>query len=196
MRAQIRPSIMMLVVLTVITGLIYPLLVTGIAQVVFPKQANGSLIMKNGQPVGSELIGQAFDDPKYFWGRLSATGTYPYNAFNAEALTASSGSNYGPLNPALLDMVKGRIDALKAADPNNTRPIPVDLVTASGSGLDPHISPAAAEYQVARVARARGLDESVVRQLVAQHTEGRDLGILGEPRVNVLELNLALDGLQ
>jgi K+-transporting ATPase ATPase C chain len=187
---------MMLVVLTVITGLIYPLLVTGIAQVVFPKQANGSLIMKNGQPVGSELIGQAFDDPKYFWGRLSATGTYPYNAFNAEALTASSGSNYGPLNPALLDMVKGRIDALKAADPNNTRPIPVDLVTASGSGLDPHISPAAAEYQVARVARARGLDESVVRQLVAQHTEGRDLGILGEPRVNVLELNLALDGLQ
>jgi len=196
MRAQIRPSIMMLVVLTVITGLIYPLLVTGIAQVVFPKQANGSLIMKNGQPIGSELIGQSFDDPKYFWGRLSATGTFPYNAFNAEALTASSGSNYGPLNPALLDMVKGRIDALKAADPNNTRPIPVDLVTASGSGLDPHISPAAAEYQVARVARARGLDESAVRQLVAQHTEGRDLGILGEPRVNVLELNLALDGVQ
>jgi K+-transporting ATPase ATPase C chain len=196
MRAQLRPSIMVLVVLTVITGLIYPLLVTGIAQVVFPKQANGSLILKNGQAVGSELIGQAFDDPKYFWGRLSATGTFPYNAFNAEALTASSGSNYGPLNPALLDMVQGRIDALKAADPNNTRPIPVDLVTASGSGLDPHISPAAAEYQVARVARARGLAESAVQQLVAQHTEGRDLGILGEPRVNVLELNLALDGVQ
>ena len=196
MRAQLRPSIMVLVVLTVITGLIYPLLVTGIAQVVFPKQANGSLIMKNGQPIGSELIGQAFDDPKYFWGRLSATGTFPYNAFNAEALTASSGSNYGPLNPALLQMVQGRIDALKAADPGNTQPIPVDLVTASGSGLDPHISPAAAAYQVARVARARGLDLSVVQQLVAQHTEGRDLGILGEPRVNVLELNLALDGLQ
>jgi K+-transporting ATPase ATPase C chain len=195
MSAQLRPALVSLALLTLITGLAYPLLVTGIAQVVFPQQANGSLIVKDGQVVGSSLIGQPFDDPKYFWGRLSATGTYPYNAFNAEALTASSGSNYGPLNPALLDMVQARIDALKAADPANTLPIPVDLVTASGSGLDPHISPAAAEYQVARVARARGLDESVVRQLVAQHTEGRDLGVLGEPRVNVLELNLALDAL-
>jgi potassium-transporting ATPase KdpC subunit len=196
MRAQLRPAIIVLALLTLITGLIYPLLVTVIAQVAFPAQANGSLIMKDGQAIGSRLIGQAFDDPKYFWGRLSATGTFPYNAFNAEALTASSGSNYGPLNPALLEMVQGRIDALKAADPDNAQPLPVDLVTASGSGLDPHISPAAAEYQVARVARARGLDVLTVRQLVAQHTEGRDLAVLGEPRVNVLELNLALDNVK
>jgi K+-transporting ATPase ATPase C chain len=196
MTNQLRPALVSLLLLTLITGIAYPLLVTGIAQVAFPRQANGSLIVKDGQVVGSSLIGQPFDDPKYFWGRLSATGTYPYNAFNAEALTASSGSNYGPLNPALLDMVQARIDALKAADPENTLPIPVDLVTASGSGLDPHISPAAAEYQVARVARARGLDESVVRQLVSQHTEGRALGVLGEPHVNVLELNLALDALK
>jgi K+-transporting ATPase ATPase C chain len=193
MRAQVKPAIIVLALLTLITGIIYPLVVTVIAQVAFPAQANGSLIMKDGQATGSRLIGQSFDDPKYFWGRLSATGTYPYNAFNAEALTASSGSNYGPLNPALLEMVQGRIDALKAADPDNTQPIPVDLVTASGSGLDPHISPAAADYQVARVARARGLDVSVLQQLVAQHIEGRDLGILGEPRVDVLDLNLALD---
>lgn len=193
MRAQLKPAIILLALLTLITGVIYPLIITVIAQVAFPNQANGSLIVKDGQPIGSSLIGQAFDEPKYFWGRLSATGTFPYNSFNAEALTASSGSNYGPLNPALLEMVQGRIDALKAADPTNTRSIPVDLVTASGSGLDPHISPAAAEYQVARVARSRGLDESVVRQLVNQHTQGRDLGVLGEPRVNVLELNLALD---
>ena len=190
MGTQIRASIIMLVILTVITGLIYPLAVTGLAQVLFPQQANGSLIMKNGQPIGSTLIGQPFDDPKYFWGRLSATGPVPYNA------AASSGSNLGPTNPALITEVQGRIDALKAADPANTQPIPVDLVTSSGSGLDPNISPAAADYQVARVAKARGLDESVVRQLVAQHTVGRDLGILGEPRVNVLELNLALDGLK
>jgi K+-transporting ATPase ATPase C chain len=195
MTSQLRPAIVALVLLTLITGLIYPLLVTGIAQVVFPRQANGSLIMKNGQPIGSELIGQSFDDPKYFWGRLSATGTYPYNAFNAEALTASSGSNYGPLNPALLEMVQARIDALKAADPNNTQPIPVDLVTASGSGLDPDISVAAALYQVPRVARVRGLGAETVRQLVNQHLEDRTFGILGEPRVNVLELNLALDAL-
>ena len=196
MRAQLKPAIIVLALLTLITGIIYPLIVTVIAQVAFPAQANGSLIMKDGQAIGSRLIGQQFDDPKYFWGRLSATGTYPYNAFNADALTASSGSNYGPLNPALLQMVQGRIDTLKAADPNNTQPIPVDLVTASGSGLDPHISPAAAAYQVARIARARGLDVSVVQQLVAQHTEGRDLAVLGEPRVNVLELNLALDATQ
>jgi K+-transporting ATPase ATPase C chain len=193
MRAQLKPAILILALLTLITGVIYPLVVTVIAQVAFPAQANGSLIVKDGQAIGSSLIGQSFDDPKYFWGRLSATGTFPYNSFNAENLTASSGSNYGPLNPALMEMVQGRIDALVAADPDNTRSIPVDLVTASGSGLDPHISPAAAEYQVARVARARGLDEVELRQLVAQHTQGRDLGVLGEPRVNVLELNLALD---
>jgi len=190
MRAQLKPAIIMLALLTLITGIVYPLVVMIIAQVAFPAQANGSLIMKDGQAIGSRLIGQSFNDPKYFWGRLSATGSFPYNA------GASSGSNYGPLNPALLQMVQGRFDALKAADPANTQLIPVDLVTASGSGLDPHISPAAAEYQVTRVARVRGLDEAVVRQLVAQHTEGRDLGVLGEPRVNVLELNLALDTTQ
>jgi len=191
---QFRPAIVALVILTVITGIIYPLVVTGIAQVVFPYQANGSIILgKDGKPLGSELIGQQFDDPKYFWGRLSATGPVPYTAFNADKLTGSSGSNYGPLNPALTDAVQARIDALKAADPTNTLAIPVDLVTASGSGLDPQISPAAAEYQVSRVARARGMDVARVRELVAQHTEGRTFGILGEPRVNVLELNLALD---
>ncbi len=195
MRAQLRPALVSLALLTLLTGLIYPLLVTGLAQLIFPRQANGSLIVQNGQIVGSTLIGQAFDDPKYFWGRLSATGTYPYNAFNAENLTASSGSNYGPLNPALMAMVQARLDALKQADPTNTRPIPVDLVTASASGLDPHISPAAAAYQLDRVARARGLDPAVVQQLIDQHTQGRDLGLLGEPRVNVLELNLALDAL-
>jgi K+-transporting ATPase ATPase C chain len=195
-RGQFRPAIVALVILTIITGIIYPLVMTGIAQVIFPYQANGSIILgKDGKPLGSELIGQQFDDPKYFWGRLSATGPVPYTAFNADKLTGSSGSNYGPLNPALKDAVQARIDALKAADPSNTALIPVDLVTASGSGLDPHISPAAAEYQVARVAKARGLDVAQVRDLVAQHTEGRQLGFLGEPRVNVLELNLALDQL-
>ncbi len=193
MRAQLRPAIVSLALLTLITGLIYPLVVTGVAQAVFPHQANGSLITRKGQAIGSELIGQPFDDSKYFWGRLSATSPYPYNAFDAQTQTGSSGSNYGPLNPALTDAVKARIQALKAADPGNTAPIPVDLVTASGSGLDPDISPAAALYQVPRVARARGLSEEAVRQLVDQNTEGRQLGILGEPRVNVLELNLALD---
>jgi len=190
MRTLIRPAIVLFLVLTVITGLIYPLVVTGVAQVLFPQQANGSLIVKNGQAVGSQLIGQPFDSPKYFWGRPSATGPFPYNA------AASSGSNLGPSNPALTDAVKARMDTLKAADPANTQPIPVDLVTSSASGLDPHISPAAADYQVARVAHTRGLDESAVRQLVAQYTQGRDLGVLGEPRVNVLELNLALDALK
>ena len=180
----------MLMLLTVITGLIYPLLVTGMAQVVFPRQANGSLILKDGQAIGSELIGQPFDDPKYFWGRLSATSPVPYNA------AASSGSNLGPTNPALVAEVQGRIDALKAADPTNTQAIPVDLVTSSGSGLDPNISVAAALYQVPRVARVRGLDEATVRQLVDRYTKGRDLGVLGELRVNVLELNLALDDLE
>jgi K+-transporting ATPase ATPase C chain len=196
MVAQLRPAFFMLLIFTVITGVIYPLAVTGIAQVAFPKQANGSLIMVNGKAVGSELIGQQFDDPKYFWGRLSATGDFPYNAFNAETLTGSSGSNYGPLNPALTQAAQARIDALKAADPNNALPIPVDLVTASGSGLDPHISVAAALYQVHRVATARGLDEAQVKSLVDKNTEGRQFGFLGEPRVNVLELNLALDGLK
>lgn len=196
MVAQLRPAFIMLLIFTVITGVIYPLAVTGIAQVVFPKQANGSLIMVHGKAVGSELIGQQFSDPKYFWGRLSATGDFPYNAFNADTLTGSSGSNYGPLNPALTQAVQARIDALKAADPNNTLPIPVDLVTASGSGLDPHISVAAALYQVHRVATARRLSEAEVKSLVDKNTEGRQFGFLGEPRVNVLELNLALDGVK
>ncbi len=194
MRSQLRPALVSLALLILVTGVAYPLVVTGVAQVVFHRQANGSLIEQDGKVVGSELIGQAFDDPGYFWGRPSATGPFPYNA------AASSGSNLGPSNDALTDAVQARIDALAAADQalgiDNTAPIPVDLVTASGSGLDPHISPAAAEYQTPRVARARGLDVEQVRLLVAEHTEGRQLGFLGEPRVNVLKLNLALDALQ
>jgi potassium-transporting ATPase KdpC subunit len=193
---QLRPAFMMLLLLTLITGVIYPLAVTGLAQLAFPHQANGSLILKDGKAAGSELIGQSFDDPKYFWGRLSATGDFPYNAFNAETLTGSSGSNYGPLNPALFKAVQARIDALKAADPSNTAPVPVDLVTASGSGLDPDISVAAAAYQVHRVAQARGLTDDAVQALVEKNTKGRQFGFLGEPRVNVLELNLALDVLK
>lgn len=187
MLTQLRQALMMLAVLTLITGFLYPLVITGIAQVLFPQQANGSLILIDGKPVGSSLIGQPFDEPKYFGGRPSATAPFPYNA------AASSGSNLGPINDALIRAVQTRIDALKAADPDNPLSLPVDLVTASGSGLDPHISPAAAEYQVRRIARARRLDETVVRGLVARHTEGRQLGILGEPRINVLALNLALD---
>jgi potassium-transporting ATPase KdpC subunit len=190
MRAQIKPALVVLALLTVITGVVYPLMITIIAQVAFPAQANGSLIVKDGKAIGSELIGQPFDDPKYFWGRLSATAPFPYNA------ASSSGSNLGPTNPALIDEVQARIKAVRAADLANTQPIPVDLVTSSGSGLDPHISPAAAEYQAVRVARARGLGAAVVQRLIAQHTQGRDLGVLGEPRVNVLELNLALEAAQ
>jgi K+-transporting ATPase ATPase C chain len=187
MLAQLRPAVMVLVLLTLTTGVAYPLLVTGIAQAVFPFQAQGSLVVKDGKVVGSALIGQPFDDPKYFWSRPSATSPFPDNA------GSSSGSNLSPTNPDLIKAVQGRVDALRAADPGNTAPVPVDLVTASGSGLDPHISPAAALYQVSRVARVRKLDPAVVRQLVDQHTEGRSLGFLGEPRVNVLALNLALD---
>jgi K+-transporting ATPase ATPase C chain len=187
MKTLIRPAISLFVLLSAVTGIAYPLAVTGIAQAVFPTAAAGSLIVKDGKPVGSELIGQNFTDPKHFWGRPSATSPQPNNG------TASGGSNLGPLNPALVDAVKGRIDALKAADPDNKAPIPADLVTASGSGLDPHISPAAAAYQVERVARARQLKVEAVAALVAQNTEGRQLGIFGEPRVNVLKLNLALD---
>lgn len=179
---------MLLVVLTVLTGIVYPLVVTGIAQLVFPHQANGSLIVRDGKVLGSQLIGQPFDDPKYFWGRPSATAPFPYNA------AASAASNLGPTNADLVKAVQGRVSALRAVDPGNTAPVPVDLVTASASGLDPHISPAAVLYQIARVARARGLSEDAVRALVARHTEGRQLGFLGEPRVNVLALNLALDG--
>lgn len=183
----LRPALFLLVILTIITGLVYPFVITGIAQAAFPAQAAGSLITREGKPIGSTLVGQNFTEPKYFWGRPSATSSYPYNA------AASGGSNLGPLNPALADAVKARVAALKAADPGNGKPVPADLVTASGSGLDPHISPAAAEYQVARVARLRNLKPDAVRRLVAEHTDGRQFGIFGEPRVNVLELNLALD---
>jgi K+-transporting ATPase ATPase C chain len=189
MASQVRPAIVLLALLTLITGVLYPLVVTVVAQVAFPRQANGSLVARRDDVVGSALIGQPFDDPKYFWGRLSATTPFAYNA------AASSGSNLGPLNPALMDAVKARVEALRAADPGNESPIPVDLVTASGSGLDPHVSPAAARWQVPRVARARGLDPAAVQALVEQHTEGRQWGFLGEARVNVLALNLALDGM-
>lgn len=187
MNLQLRPALTLFVVLTAITGLAYPLAVTGVAQVAFPDAANGSLIVRDGKPVGSELIGQAFGDPKHFWSRPSATSPMPYNAAN------SSGSNLGPSHPALAESVKSRIEALRAADPGNTAPVPVDLVTASASGLDPHISRAAADYQAARVARVRGLPEERVRALVEQHTERPLLGFIGEPRVHVLRLNLALD---
>jgi potassium-transporting ATPase KdpC subunit len=186
---MIRNTLMSLLLFTVITGFIYPLAVTGLAQVIFPDQANGSIITKNNKTVGSALLGQQFEDPKYFWGRLSATGPYPYNG------GVSSGSNKGPNNPDLMKAVQDRIQALREADPGNTVKIPVDLVTASGSGLDPHISPAAAAYQVQRVAKLRGMDEAKVSALVAANTEGRQFGILGEPVVNVLRLNLALDDL-
>jgi K+-transporting ATPase ATPase C chain len=190
MSKQLRPVFMVFLLLTVMTGIGYPLFVTGVAQLAFPEKANGSLIRREGGHAGSALIGQPFDDPKYFWGRLSATPDFPYNS------ASSSGSNLGPSNPALGEAAKARVEALRKADPENKSPIPIDLVTSSGSGLDPHISPAAAIYQAPRVARARGLAEEQVRRLVDQLTEPRQLGFLGEPRVNVLKLNLALDRLQ
>jgi potassium-transporting ATPase KdpC subunit len=184
----LRQSLVSLLLLTLITGVVYPLVVTAFAQLLFPTAANGSVLVRDGRPVGSALIGQPFSDPRYFWGRPSATASFPYNG------TASGGSNLGPTNPALADAVKARIAALRAADPANTKPVPVDLVTASGSGLDPQISPAAAEFQVERVARARGMNVDDVRTLVASATQKRQWRIFGEPRVNVLTLNLALDG--
>ena len=187
MMKELRTAVMMLLTLTILTGVLYPLAVTGIAQVVFPAQAAGSLVVKDGKPIGSLLIGQPFDNPKYFWTRLSATSPSPYNA------GSSSGSNYGPLSDALHDAVQARVAALRNAQPDQSDPIPVDLITASASGLDPHVSPAAAYYQVARVAHVRGLPEERLRALVREHIEGRQLGVLGEPRVNVLQLNLALD---
>ena len=195
MVSQIRAALVSLLLLTLLTGVAYPLLVTGVAQAAFPNQANGSLIVKEGTPIGSRLIGQPFDDAKYFWGRLSATTdangkALPYNG------GSSVGSNLGPTNPALIDEVKARVDALVAADPEQRGPVPVDLVTSSGSGLDPDISPAAAAYQVHRVAKARGLPEDLVRRLVSEHTTGHQLWILGEPTVHVLELNIALDGMK
>jgi len=189
MLRQVKQAFLIFLLLSVFTGIIYPLVITVVAQAVFPKQARGSLIYQDGRAVASALIGQGFTDPKYFWGRPSATSPLPYNA------ASSGGSNLGPTNPDLGKAVAERIAALRAADPGNEAPIPVDLVTSSASGLDPHISPAAAQYQVARVAKARGLDAEAVRRIVAQHTQGRTLGVLGEPRVNVVELNLDLDEL-
>jgi K+-transporting ATPase ATPase C chain len=186
---QLKPAFVSLVLLTLVTGVFYPLAVTGIAQLVFPRQANGSLLERDGAVVGSALVGQPFDDPKYFWSRPSATGPMAYNG------GVSSGSNLGPLSDDLTGAVEGRIAALRAADPGNTAPVPIDLVTASGSGLDPHISPAAARYQAGRVARVRGIPEATVLGLVAEHTQGRQLGVFGEPGVTVLPLNLALDAL-
>lgn len=190
MSSLVRPAVALLLIMTVLTGVVYPLVITGLAQIMFPQQAGGSLVMENGKPIGSALIGQSFSDPKYFWSRPSATSPQSYNG------VASSGSNLGPLNPALIDALKTRIATLQAADPGNNAPIPVDLVTASASGLDPHISVAAANYQAARVARARGVNVAAVRNLLAAHTEGRLLGIIGEPRINVLEVNLALNALK
>ena len=190
MNTLVRPALVLFLILTVITGVVYPGVITGVVQVLFSRQAEGSLIFKDGQPIGSSLIGQNFTEPKYFWSRLSATTPQPYNGL------ASGGSNYGSLNPALTDAVKGRIAALRIADPGNTAPVPIDLVTGSGSGLDPDISVAAANYQAARIARVRGLKLDAVQALIAAKMENRLLGLLGEPRVNVLELNLALDAIR
>jgi K+-transporting ATPase ATPase C chain len=190
---QLRPAIVALLLFTLLTGVLYPLSITGLAQLFFPRQANGSLLSQAGQTLGSELVGQEFAGPEYFWSRPSATAGHPYNAFDPAALTGSSGSNLGPLSSTLVDTVRQRVEALQAANPGSTSAIPADLVTASASGLDAHISPAAAYYQIARVAQARSLDDQIVRDLVDQHTENRQLGFLGQARVNVLLLNLALD---
>lgn len=187
MMKMLKSTLGLFLVLTLITGVAYPLVVTGIARLAMPGQASGSLIERDGKVVGSALLGQSYTDPRHFWGRPSATGPQPYNG------AASTGSNLSPTNPALIEAIASRVQALRAADPANTAPVPVDLVTASGSGLDPHISPAAALYQVSRVAHARGMDEAKLRALVETHVEGRTFGLLGEPRVNVLKLNLALD---
>lgn len=187
LKQSIRPAVVLFILLSIITGVVYPLATAALGKWLLPNQANGSLIEKDGKLVGSSLIGQNFTEPQYFWGRPSATGPYPNNA------AASSGSNQGPLNPALAEVVKSRVNALKVADPDNTLPVPVDLVTASASGLDPHISPAAAAYQASRVAKARGLSAVSVQALINENTEGRQWGVFGEPRVNVLNLNLALD---
>lgn len=187
--SHVRPALVLLALFTVLTGLVYPAVTTGVAQILFPHRATGSLILRNGRVVGSELVGQPFSDPRYFWSRPSATGPTPYNA------ASSTGSNLGPTNSALAEAVAARVEALRSADSTRAGPVPVDLVTASGSGLDPHISPAAAAYQVGRVARARGRGVDWIQALVDRHTERRTLGILGEPRVNVLLLNLALDSL-
>ncbi|MBN8747450.1 Potassium-transporting ATPase KdpC subunit [Xylophilus ampelinus] len=187
----LRPALTVFVLLSALTGIVYPLAVTGIARAAFPAQAAGSLVLRDGQAVGSTLIGQNFSDPRHFWGRPSATAPMPYNG------AASGGSNQGPLNPALTDAVKARIEALRAADPGNAAPVPADLVTASASGLDPHISPEAARWQAPRIARLRGLPPAQIGQLIERHTEGTSLfGLIGEPRVNVLALNLALDALR
>ena len=186
MKALIRPAVSLFVVLTVVTGVVYPLVVTGVAKAAFPRQAGGSLIVRNGKTVGSSLIGQNFSDPKYFWGRPSATTPMAYNG------QGSGGSNLGPLNPALTDAIKGRVDALRAADPGNKAAVPVDLVTTSASGLDPEISVAAAQYQAPRIARLRGMSQATVEDIIARHTQGRLFGLLGEPRVNVLDMNLEL----
>jgi K+-transporting ATPase ATPase C chain len=191
MSTYFKPAFVMLLLMTILTGVVYPAAVTGLAQLLFSQQANGSLIRaQDGKPLASELIGQSFSDPKYFLGRPSATASFPYNA------GASGGSNQGPTNPALMEAVKARIAALREADPENPAPVPVDLVIASGSGLDPHISPAAAEYQIGRVARARGMAVEKVREIVREHTEQRQWWVLGEPRVNVLEMNFALNGVR
>lgn len=189
MQSHLRAAIVIFVLLAILTGVVYPVAVTLLAQGIFPYQANGSIVMKDGALIGSELIGQSFEDPRYFWGRPSATEQTPYNA------ASSGGSNMGPTNPDYLDEVRRRVEAIRKAHPEQTGPVPVELVTASGSGLDPHISPAAAEYQATRVAKVRGLPADAIRRLIAEQTKGRTLGILGEPRVNVLRLNLALDDL-
>jgi len=196
MKNQLKPALILFVLFTLLTGVVYPLAITGISQVIFPNQANGSPVYKNGTATGSKLIGQNFTDPKYFWGRPSATSRMPYNAYDPSALTGSSGSNLGPLSSMLLEVVSERVDFLRESDPENSLPIPIDLATSSASGLDPHISLAATTWQAARIANTRGMDEPAIIALIKKYTESRQLGFLGEPRVNVLLLNLALDSIE